>query len=60
MTFGSFWDDIYQVAMKSPPTAPSGSSYNIAYNASSDHAEEASFMVRPRPPPFSCLLVCRF
>lgn len=60
MTFGSFWDDIYQVAMESPPTAPSGSSYNIAYNASSDHAEEASFMVSPvhglrsaRPPPLS-------
>lgn len=44
MTFGSFWDDIYEVAMTNPPTAPSGSSFNIAYNASTDHAEEASFI----------------
>lgn len=44
MTFGSFWDDIYEVAMANPPTKASGTSFNIAYNASSDHAEEASFI----------------
>lgn len=30
--------------MTNPPTATSGSSSNIAYNASSDHAEEGSFI----------------
>ncbi|CAN8097780.1 unnamed protein product [Discula destructiva] len=44
MTFGSFWGDIYQVPMATPPTKPSSSSFNIAYNASSDHAEEGSFI----------------
>lgn len=37
-------DDIYGVTMKNPPTAPSGSSVNLAYNASSDHSEEGSFI----------------
>lgn len=44
MTFGSFWHDIYQVSMASPPTKPSGSSVNVAYNPSTDHAEEGSFV----------------
>lgn len=44
MTFGSFWDDIYEVAMTNPPTKSSGTSFNIAYNASTDHAEEGSFI----------------
>lgn len=30
--------------MNDPPTSVSGSSVNIAYNASTDHAEEASFI----------------
>lgn len=46
LNFGSFWDDIYQVEMKSTPTATSGSSYNIAYNSSGTHAVEGSYMVQ--------------
>lgn len=30
--------------MNNPPTSHSGSAYNIAYNSSSDHAEEGSFI----------------
>lgn len=44
MTFGSFWNDIYEVPMANPPTKSSGTSFNIAYNASTDHAEEGSFV----------------
>lgn len=44
MNFGSFWSDIYQVEMNSGGTASSGASYNIAYNRTSDHAEEGSFI----------------
>jgi arabinan endo-1,5-alpha-L-arabinosidase len=44
MQFGSFWDDIYQVEMNSEATAAAGDSYNIAYNASGDHAEEGSYL----------------
>ena len=45
MNFGSFWHDIYQVAMKSPPTASSGSAYNIGYNESGTNAIEGGYMV---------------
>lgn len=44
MNFGSFFGDIYQVEMNSGATKTSGASYNIAYNATSDHAEEGSFV----------------
>lgn len=44
MQFGSYWGDIYQVEMNSAATATSGDSYNIAYNASGEHAEEGSFL----------------
>lgn len=42
-TFGSFWGDIYQVAMTNPPTKTSGTSYQVAYNSSGSHAIEGSF-----------------
>lgn len=43
LSFGSFWDDIYQVKMASPPLKAGGSaSYNIAYNSSGTHAVEGS------------------
>ncbi|PYI08344.1 arabinan endo-1,5-alpha-L-arabinosidase A [Aspergillus sclerotiicarbonarius CBS 121057] len=45
MNFGSFYDDIYQVAMNSAGTKTAGSAaYNLAYNATSDHSEEGSYM----------------
>lgn len=46
LNFGSFWDDIYQVPMKSTPSATSGMSYNVAYNSSGTHAVEGSYMVQ--------------
>ncbi|KAJ5653841.1 hypothetical protein N7490_000844 [Penicillium lividum] len=46
LSFGSFWDDIYQVKMNSAATKSSGSSYNIAYNSSGTHAEEGSYMYK--------------
>jgi len=43
LSFGSFWDDIYQVPMASPPLKTAGTaSYNIAYNSSGTHSEEGS------------------
>ncbi|KAM0131533.1 hypothetical protein ACHAP3_006894 [Botrytis cinerea] len=45
LNFGSFWDDIYQVAMASTPTKAGGSaSYNLAYNSTGTHSEEGSYM----------------
>ena len=44
LNFGSFWEDIYQMAMNSAATSVSGSPYNIAYNSSGSHAEEGSYM----------------
>ncbi|PYH98093.1 endo 1,5-alpha-arabinanase abnA [Aspergillus ellipticus CBS 707.79] len=46
LQFGSYWDDIYQVAMDSPPTTKSGSSYNLAYQPSGTHAEEGSYLYK--------------
>ncbi|KAI5854476.1 putative arabinan endo-1,5-alpha-L-arabinosidase A, partial [Tricharina praecox] len=46
MTFGSFWGDLYQVAMATPPTSVrSGStSYQVAYNSTGSHAVEGGFV----------------
>lgn len=44
MNFGSFWNDIYQVPMNSAGTAASGTPYNIAYNATSEHKVEGPFV----------------
>ncbi|KAB5578186.1 glycoside hydrolase, family 43 [Coniochaeta sp. 2T2.1] len=44
MNFGSFWADIYQAPMNAAATAPSSSSYQIAYNSSGSHAVEGAFM----------------
>ncbi|KAK8193868.1 endo-1,5-arabinanase [Phyllosticta capitalensis] len=43
LNFGSFWDDIYQVPMKSTPTAASGSTSQLAYDPTTT-AEEGAFM----------------
>lgn len=45
LNFGSFWGDIYQVALNSAATKGGGaSSYQLAYNSAGTHAEEGSFM----------------
>lgn len=46
MTFGSFWGDLYQVKMASPPTkvASGVTSYQVAYQPSGSHAVEAGFI----------------
>lgn len=50
MNFGSFYGDIYQVAMNSAATKAGGSAaYNIAYNSSGAHAVEGSFMYYRSP-----------
>ncbi|KAF2110294.1 putative extracellular endo-1,5-alpha-L-arabinase [Lophiotrema nucula] len=48
MQFGSFWNDIYQVKLASPPTkvASGSTSTNIAYVPSGSHAQEGSFLYK--------------
>jgi len=45
LNFGSFWGDLYQVKMKSTPTAASGSSVQIAYQPSGSHAIEGAYQI---------------
>ncbi|KAB2574555.1 putative arabinan endo-1,5-alpha-L-arabinosidase A [Lasiodiplodia theobromae] len=45
LTFGSFWKDLYQVPMKTTPTAASGSAYQVAYDPVST-AEEGPFIFK--------------
>lgn len=45
LSFGSFWGDIYQVELSSDATkGGGGSSYQIAYNPSGNHAVEGSYV----------------
>ena len=44
LTFGSFWDDIYQVKMSSNAETSSGSAYNLEYNSTGTHPSEGSYM----------------
>lgn len=45
LSFGSFWGDIYQVAMNSAATKTAGTAaYQIEYNPSGSHACEGSFV----------------
>jgi arabinan endo-1,5-alpha-L-arabinosidase len=44
MNFGSFWGDIYQVAMNSAGTKASGSSKQIVYQPAGSHAVEGPYM----------------
>ena len=45
LTFGSFWGDIYQVALNSAATkGGGGASYQLAYNPSGSHAVEGSYI----------------
>lgn len=45
LTFGSFWHDIYQVAMNDATTAVGGS-YNVAFDPSGAHAVEGAFVYK--------------
>jgi len=46
MTFGSFWGNLYQVAMANPPTrvASGAAAYQVIYNNTGSHAVEAGFL----------------
>lgn len=49
LNFGSFYGDIYQVAMDSAGAHPSAGAYNVAYNSSGTHAVEGSYMYYRSP-----------
>jgi arabinan endo-1,5-alpha-L-arabinosidase len=42
--FGSYWQDIYQVALESPLQVGSNTPHQIAYNASLNHRVEGAFL----------------
>ncbi|KAJ0423606.1 putative arabinan endo-1,5-alpha-L-arabinosidase A [Aspergillus carlsbadensis] len=44
MTFGSFWGDLYQAPMNSPPTSVASSSYNVAFEPEGTHAIEGPYL----------------
>lgn len=44
--FGSFWTDLYNVDMGSPPLRKTGSDRQLAFQPAGTHAEEAPFMVK--------------
>ncbi|KAJ5948862.1 hypothetical protein N7454_002169 [Penicillium verhagenii] len=44
LQFGSYWDDLYQVEISGPLTVGSATPHQLAFNASLNHREEASFM----------------
>jgi len=44
LSFGSFYDDIYQVKLSSDLLKTSGDAYNLAFNSTGDHALEGSFI----------------
>jgi arabinan endo-1,5-alpha-L-arabinosidase len=48
MQFGSFWGDLFQVKMASPPkkVASGSASTNIAYVPTGEHAQEAAFLYK--------------
>ncbi|KAJ5660000.1 hypothetical protein N7507_006451 [Penicillium longicatenatum] len=44
MQFGSYWKDLFQVEMESPLKVGGAAPHQLAFNASLNHREEASFM----------------
>lgn len=44
LQFGSYWEDIYQVALESPLGVGFNTPHQIAYNASLNHRVEGSFL----------------
>lgn len=45
LLFGSFWQNLFIVGMSDPPTSPSGSSVQVAYDPAGTHAVEGGFMI---------------
>jgi arabinan endo-1,5-alpha-L-arabinosidase len=45
-SFGSFYSNLYQVSMASPPTKSSGSLRPLAFEPAGEHPEEAPYMVK--------------
>ena len=43
LNFGSHWHDLYQVPMKGPLKITGATPYNLAYNDTGSHREEAAF-----------------
>lgn len=46
MTFGSFWQDIFQAPMNSAATKVASSSYNLAFDPSGTHAVEGPYLYK--------------
>lgn len=46
LTFGSFWQDIFQAPLNSAATKAASSSYNIALDPSGDHAVEGAYLYK--------------
>ncbi|KAI5363146.1 putative glycoside hydrolase, family 43 [Septoria linicola] len=48
LTFGSFWNNLYQVSMKNPPTgvASGASSVQLAYEPAGTHPEEGATLIK--------------
>ncbi|KAJ5669549.1 arabinan endo-1-5-alpha-L-arabinosidase C [Penicillium macrosclerotiorum] len=46
LQFGSYWQDLYQVQMETALKVGSHTPYQLAYNASLNHREEASFLYK--------------
>jgi len=46
LTFGSFWQDIFQVRMNSAATKAASSSYNIAFDPNGEHAVEGAYLYK--------------
>jgi arabinan endo-1,5-alpha-L-arabinosidase len=44
LQFGSYWQDLYQVALENPLQVGSNTPHQIAYNASLNHRVEAAFL----------------
>lgn len=44
LSYGSFWSDLFQVKMSSPPTKPASAQYALAFDPSGTHPIEGSFI----------------
>lgn len=46
LTFGSFWQDIFQAPLNSAATKAASSSYNIAFDPNGDHSVEGAYLYK--------------